>query len=290
MQALIIGNGPAGISAAIYLLRGGMNVKILGKDGGALAKAKHVENYYGFSQAVTGEKLLDDGIAQAKRLGAEVLAEEVVNITVAVDGQFEVTTTEQKHFSDAVVLASGAARVAPKIKDFAQYEGKGVSFCAVCDAFFYRGEDVAVLGSGEYALHEAQELAAVAKTVTLLTNGESLKVALPSGINVVEKKIASFEGEGVLSHVCFEDGERTAVAGVFVAIGVAGSSALARQMGVITEGNVVVVDREMNTNIPGFFAAGDCTGGMLQVAKASYEGAMAGTSALNFLREKMAKA
>ena len=142
------------------------------------------------------------------------------------------------------------------------------------------------MGDGEYALHEAMELLPVVKSVALLTNGKEPTINIPSELVVNKQGIAAFEGADVLQSVRFKDGSTLPVSGVFVAIGVAGSSDLAKKLGAQTNGTAISVDADMQTNIPGLYAAGDCTGGMLQIAKAVYEGAKAGTSVIKYLRGK----
>ena len=162
-----------------------------------------------------------------------------------------------------------------------------MSYCATCDAFFYRGKDVAVMGSGEYALHEVSALLPLARSVTLLTGGAPLAADFPPEVAVRTGKVEAVLGEeeGKVRAVRLAGGEELPVEGVFVALGVAGSTALARKMGAEVDGNRIVVDARMMTTIPGLFAAGDCTGGLLQVAKAVYEGAMAGNEAAKALRK-----
>lgn len=281
-NVIIIGNGPAGISAALYTSRAGIATTIIGKDSGSLGKAEKIENYYGFEQPVSGRALIAGGISQAKRVGVNVLSDEVVGISYLT--KLVVQTKENEYEADSVILATGSYRKAPRIKGLVEFEGQGVSYCAVCDAFFYKGKDVAVLGNGEYAIHEALALLPTSKSVTLLTNGNHLDANLPNEIMVNSKEILAFEGEGTLSSVRFKDETSLNVAGVFVALGVAGSSDLARKLGAQTDGTKIVVNENMATTIPGLFAAGDCTGGMLQISKAVYDGAKAGTEVIKYLR------
>ena len=187
--------------------------------------------------------------------------------------------------ADAVILATGASRAAPRIPGLAGLEGHGVSYCATCDAFFYRGKDVAVLGSGEYALHEVQALLPVVHSVTLLTSGAPLMAQFPPEVAVREEPVEAILGEERVTGVQLSGGETLALSGVFVALGVAGSTALARKLGAEVDGNKIVVDAKMQTTLPGLYAAGDCTGGLLQVAKAVYEGAVAGTEAAKAVRK-----
>jgi thioredoxin reductase (NADPH) len=281
-DVIILGYGPAGISAATYTTRAGLSTIVIGRDGGSLLKAEKIENYYGFSAPVSGEQLVKEGIEQAARLGAQIVSDEVLGITY--DGQFTVQCKHTAYRSPAVILATGSSRTAPKIEGLQRLEGHGISYCAVCDAFFYRGKSVAVLGGGDYALHEAMELLPVVGSVTLLTNGKEPTVEIPSNITVEKKEIASFQGENILNSVQFKDGSSGEFSGVFIAMGVAGSSDLARKLGAQTKGTSIVVDENMQTGIPGLYAAGDCTGGMLQVSKAVYDGAKAASSAIRQLR------
>jgi thioredoxin reductase (NADPH) len=283
-SVIIIGNGPAGISAALYTTRAGIETIIIGKDHGALGKASEIENYYGFSQPISGKDLIQDGIKGAKRLGAKVISDEVVGISYF--DKFVITTKENDYYADSVVIATGTSRSTPKIKGLKEFEGHGVSYCAVCDAFFYRGKDVAVLGDGEYALHEALELLPTSNSVTLLTNGKQPSTTIPDNIKVNTKIVDSLNGNNVIDSVVFHDGSSLAISGLFVAMGVAGSTDLAKKLGASTENNKILTDGNMATNVPGLFAAGDCTGGLLQISKAVYEGARAGTEVIQYLRIK----
>lgn len=282
-KVIIIGAGPAGISAALYTVRAGIDTLVLSNGAGALKKAERIENFYGFPQPISGEELMARGVEGARRLGVSFLEEEVVGI--GFEDSLTVTSTVGRHTADAVLLATGTSRLAPPIPGLKDFEGRGVSYCAVCDAFFYRGRDVAVLGSGEYALHEAMELAAVARSVTILTNGQTPTADFPEQFTVVTGELAAVEGGGMLGGVRLKDGTFVQADGLFVAVGVAGSVALAKKIGALTEGTAISVDENMATNVPGLYAAGDCTGGLLQISKAVYEGAKAGISMVKALRK-----
>ena len=282
-RIIIIGSGPAGVSAALYAVRAGADTTVLTKGPGALDRAEKIENYYGFAQPVSGAELERRSIENAKRLGAKFVAAEAVGLTYT--DQLTVETLGGDYPADAVILATGASRAAPRIPGLAGLEGHGVSYCAACDAFFYRGKDVAVLGSGEYALHEVQALLPVVKSVTLLTNGAPLTAQFPPEVRVLPQKAEAVLGEKAVTGVQLSGGETLAVSGVFAALGVAGSTALARKLGAEVDGSRVVVDEKMQTTVPGLYAAGDCTGGLLQVAKAVYEGALAATEAVKALRK-----
>ena len=281
-EIVIIGSGPAGVSAALYAARAGAKTTVLTRGHGALDRAELIQNYYGFAEPISGAELERRGIEGAKAVGVEFVTTEAVGLTYT--DRLTVETLAGDFPADAVILATGASRAAPRIPGLAGLEGHGVSYCATCDAFFYRGKDVAVLGSGEYALHEAQALLPVVKSVTLLTGGAPLTAQFPPEVAVRTEPVEAILGEERVTGVQLPGGETLEVSGVFVAQGVAGSTALARKLGAEVEGNRIVVDERMQTTLPGLYAAGDCTGGLLQVAKAVYEGAVAGTEAAKAVR------
>lgn len=295
-NVIIIGAGPAGISAALYTARGNLNPLLINNGIGALAKAEKIENYYGLEQPISGEELYERGLAQAKALGVRIIDAQVLGIS-GFD-TFTVQTSAGNFDTVSVILATGSKRAAPSIPGIREFEGRGVSYCAVCDAFFYRNREVAVLGNSDFALHEAEELRNVTPSVTIYTNGREPEFSREHPIAVNTMKIQAIEGEDTVSGLrmksdvsASEDGGETTsfypADGVFVALGTAGSTEIARQMGAeLTEKGNVRVNAEMETTIPGLFAAGDCTGGLLQVSKAVYEGSMAGISAGKYVRQK----
>ncbi len=280
---VIIGSGPAGVSAALYTARAGVETTVLTKGPGALDRAAHIQNYYGFAEPISGAELERRGIEGARALGVQFVSTEAVGLTYT--DKLTVETLVGEFPADAVILATGASRATPKIPGLAELEGHGVSYCATCDAFFYRGKDVAVLGSGEYALHEVQALLPVVQSVTLLTNGAPLTAPFPPEVTICPEKVDAILGEQTVTGVQLNGGRQVPLSGVFVALGVAGSTALARKLGAEVEGNRIVVDEKMQTTLPDLYAAGDCTGGLLQVAKAVYEGALAGTEAAKAVRK-----
>ena len=283
-KIVIVGSGPAGCSAALYAARAGMETTVISKGIGALQKAEQIQNYYGFEEGITGAELYRRGVAGAQAVGTQFVTAEVVGLDYAAT--LVVQTTAGDYPADAVILATGTGRIAPKIAGLAEHEGRGVSYCATCDAFFYRGKTAAVLGTGEYALHEVQALLPLAGKVILCTNGEPLTAEFPAGVTVCTEKLEAIEGEETVTALRLAGGGLLPADGLFVALGVAGSAALARKLGAPVEDGRIVVDEKMQTGIPGLFAAGDCTGGMLQVCKAVYEGALAATEAIKQIRGK----
>lgn len=285
MEKLIIaGAGPAGVSAALYAVRSGITPLVLHKGGGALEKAVKIENYYGLPHPVTGAELYKNGLKQLESFQVPVVEEEL--LAVEYDGDYTVRTTEHTYHSKALILATGAKRNPLALKELKKYEGSGISYCAVCDGFFYRGKEVAVLGNGPYALHEAKVLEPLAAKVTILTNGKEADFngEDTASIQIETKKVISAGGDETLSYVQLEDESRLPISGLFVALGTADSTDIARKLGLIIENNHILIEPDTSTPLPGLYAAGDCTGGMLQIAKAVYEGAMAGTRAANYLK------
>ena len=282
-DVIIIGAGPAGISAGIYAKRANLNVLILYHGISNLEKATMIENYYGFENGISGEDLYKAGIKQAQNLGIEVKNEEVLNIEKN-DEKFEITTTENKYIGSTSILATGNKKLKPNIKGIEEYDGKGISYCAICDGFFYRKKNVVVIGNGKYAISEAEDLKNIVNNVTILTNG--LDLASETSFEVNTKKIKEIKGDTKVRQIVFEDGTNIDVDGIFVALGEAGGSDFAKKLGVLTKNDNIIVDENMKTNIDGMYSCGNSTGGLLQVAKAVHEGAEAGLAIVNFLKNK----
>lgn len=280
---IIIGAGPAGISASLYTARANKKTLVLYKDLSSLEKTHKIENYYGFENGISGKDLYETGIKQANNIGVDIKKEEVIKIEMNNNKEsyrFIVTTSDNIYKSKVVILATGNKKNKPKITGIEKFEGKGVSFCAICDGFFYRNKDVAVIGNGDYAVSETNDLINVVKDVTILTNGEKAPDFRADNVNIETRAIKEIVGNDKVEEVELEDGTKIKVDGVFIAQGVAKSTDFAKKLGVLTNKDKIVVNEKMQTNISGLFACGDCTGGLLQVSKAVYEGAIAGLEAI----------
>ena len=199
----------------------------------------------------------------------------MTGIKYADNNLYEVITANQskdeKYIAKTIVLATGVNRNRPNIKGTKEYEGKGISYCAVCDAPFYRNKDVAVLGNGEYALEEINELLPVVNTVTMLTDGKKYienRSIEDEKVKIDERKIREFRGNDKIEEIEFEDNTKQNIHGIFVAQGTASSLDFARKLGAQIENNYVIVNEKMETTIPNVYACGDCTGGILQISKA----------------------
>lgn len=277
-DCIIIGKGPAGISTAIYISRSNLKCLVVGKDETTLKKAKSIENYYGFESPISGEELFRRGINQAKNQNIEIKNDEVLDIEY-LNNSYLVKTVNNEYETKTVVLATGKNRKMSNILGEDKFIGKGISYCAICDGYFFKNKNIAVIGSGEYAIHEAGILQNVSDKVTIFTNGGKLPENRSIEIkNVIEGRIDAIRGDKKVENILLNDKRSIPVDGVFIAQGIASSIDFAKKLGIILENNNIVINDNMETNVPGIYAAGDCTGGLLQISKAIYEGAKCGLS------------
>ncbi|XFA98796.1 NAD(P)/FAD-dependent oxidoreductase [Candidatus Izemoplasma sp. B36] len=279
-DAIVIGGGPAGATAAIYLQRFKKNVLLIMKDSGALGKTAHIDNYYGFVETITGPELLEKGINQAKRLGVEVIKDEVLGIDNFPD--FNVKTINGEYQSKTVLLATGKNQVNLRVKGFNDFIGKGISYCAICDGFIYRNKKIGLVGNKEFMLEELEVLKNFSEDITIFTNGMDLSVELHDE-KIVTEKITEIKGDEKINQVVTENSEFD-VDVLFIAIGSPSASDFALRMGAFLDKNNIVVDESFMTNIPGLFAAGDCIGGLLQIVKATSDGAHAAIAMNKYLK------
>ena len=275
-DVIVLGSGPAGLAAAVAARGRGKRVLLIGNrwQDSPLARAERVDNYLGMP-GMTGAQLLERFHAHAEGMGVEQVTGRVVSILVW-EG-FHLTVGSDVYQGSALVLAPGLQRQA-KFPGEEAYLGRGVSYCATCDGMLYRGKPVAVVGRSPEAFHEANYLHSLGCQVSYVAaqrpEGLSAEIELVSGsrLSVVgEEAVTALEVDGV-SIPC---------KGVFILRQAVAASDLLPQLEL--ENGVIRADRRMATNIPGVFAAGDCTGGSLQIAKAVGEGHVAGLSACEYL-------
>ncbi len=280
-QVIIIGYGPAGISAAIYLKRTGIEPFVIGKDYGSFSSGREVvDNYYGFSDEISGKTLIQNGIKQAKRLGITLSNESVIGLLEGKSG-FTVKTEHNEYHAKAVLLATGKRRLALRKPGFEKLLGKGVSLCATCDGFFYRKKKLAIIGTGKYMLQELSHLERVTDDITIFTNGDHFEI--DTRHPVITEPIKSFVGSPKLKAI-HTTKHSYDFDGAFVAIGTPSALEFAQTLGIIMKKQNIVVDDKYKTNIPGLFAAGDIIGGKLQIAKAVYDGMMVAESIYEYLK------
>lgn len=278
---LIVGTGPAGMGAAVNGRIRQKSVLILGLEGGSerLIKAPEIKNYLGFPE-ISGKELMKKFHDHAVGMGAVLETGRVE--TIYPGDEFTVMTRDNRLYSSrAVILATGIqqARLIPGEKELL---GRGLGYCATCDGPIYRGKEVAVIGETPEADEEVNFLAEICSKVHYFPSYRG-EVNVDSRVKVYREKPLSVLGENRVEGIALPDG-KLPVAGVFIIREVAPTEQLIPGLQ-ITEGSIVV-NRMMETNIPGVFAAGDCTGKPYQIGKAVGEGLTAALSAVRYLDKK----
>ena len=276
---VIIGSGPAGVSAALYTARAGVDTTVLTRGPGALDRAELIQNYYGFAAPISGAELERQGIEGAKAVGVKFVTTEAVGLTYT--DKLTVETLDGYYPADAVVLATGASRATPRIPGLAGLEGHGVSYCATCDGMLYRGRAVTVVGRSKDAPQEANYLKSLGCQVVYVSPQEPK--GLDREIPFVRAGKLEVRGTDRVSALV-ADGAELPCEGVFILRDALAPTDLLPDLEL--RNGAIAVDREMATSLPGVFAAGDCTGGPLQVAKAVGEGHTAGLSAAEYVDRK----
>ena len=275
-DVIVLGSGPAGLAAAVAARGRNKSVLVVGNswEESPLAKAEKVDNYLGMP-GLTGREMLKAFDQHARAMGAEVVTGKVISL-MNWSG-FMLTVGDRVYQGKALVLAPGVVRQA-KFPGEQEYLGRGVSYCATCDGMLYRNRDVVVVGRSKDAPHEANYLKSLGCRVTYVS--PNAPEGLDGDIVWIKAGRVEVKGEQTVSAVV-ADGNEIPCGGVFILREAVASTDLLPQLE--TRAGVVVVDRAMATNIPGVFAAGDCTGAPLQVAKAVGEGHIAGLSAADHL-------
>jgi thioredoxin reductase (NADPH) len=301
-DAIIIGSGPAGLTAAIYLGRAGQKSIVLEKDfvGGYTAKIAHIENYPGY-ETINGMDLTQIMAKQAEKFGATIVYPvEVVNIDIK--GEIKrVRTRDEIYEAFAVIIAIGVARKKLEVPGAKEFLGKGVSYCATCDGAFFRGRTVAVIGSDDEAAEEALHLAELAGKVAMVPHKqlnvvETLMARLKTKSNIEIHPVAEIKeivGTDVVTGLKIgRDGAETVLPleGVFIAMGSTPISSLIQNAGgQVDDRGALLIDRNQRANIEGVYAAGDCTYGGMQIVCAAGEGAVAGMRSAAYVRKIKAK-
>ena len=273
-RMLILGSGPAGLSAAIYGARAGLKpVVVQGlQPGGQLTITTDVENYPGFPEGAMGPDLMANFQAQAERFGAEILFDDVVEVDLKGDVKIVKTGMGETYEAKTVIISTGAAYRELGLPNEKALSGHGVSWCATCDGFFFREKTIAVVGGGDSAMEEANFLTKFASKVYIIHRRETLKASKimqqrafdnPKIEFIWNSAVAELKGDGKLEAVVLEDtrnGDRTEMAldGLFIAIGNDPRVSLVENQVELTEDRFIRVDgRSSRTTLPGVFAAGD---------------------------------
>lgn len=265
-DVIIIGSGPAGISAAIHLRKINIEALVIGKDYGQLTKLDMIDNWYG-QLPISGERLIEKGIEQAIHLGIPVKKETVLNVET-LDDHFVVTTNQFVYQSKTLVLATGKPRVPLNIEGFMRLKSRGIHLCTTCDGLLYKRKPVSIIGSGPYMEQELKVLENFTKDITIFTNGKNY--THPT-YKVIQEEIVEFVGEKRLESIQTTQNNYP-FRGVFLALDYPQATELSLKLGVLMESSNILVDENHQTNIKGLFAAGDVLGGTLQITKAVYDG------------------
>ena len=291
-DVVILGTGPAGLQAAIHAARKKVSVLVLGKETKSSLFHAHVENFCCLFN-VTGEDMLSVGRQQAVNFGAEMLEEDVLK--VGPDGEFYNIVTESgfELNSKSLIIATGTTRNKLGVSGEKELLGRGVSYCVECDANFYKGEDVAVVGSASAAVSGALTMLDYAGSVHLICDKpdvtEALKEQLRNSQVIVHEdaKVRDIIGQDRVEAISLEDGSTISVKGVFIELGAKGIMELATHLGVQLDDEMkyIQTNKKMETNVAGVFAAGDICGPPWQMAKAVGEGCVAGIGAAGYAKK-----
>ena len=274
-QIIIIGSGPAGYTAAIYAARANLKPLLIASSveaGGELMNTTEVENFPGFPDGVMGPDLMFKMQAQAEKFGTEIVLDDVVSVDLKGDVKTVTLGSGAVHQALAVIFATGSAYRKLGLEDEERLSGHGVSWCATCDGFFFKDQDIAVVGGGDTAMEEATFLSRFAKSVTIVHRRDTLRAskamqerafADPKISFVWDSEVVAIHGEGKLSGLALRNlksGETSElpVTGLFIAIGHDPRSELFKgQLELDDEGYLTVDAPSTRTNLPGVFAAGD---------------------------------
>ena len=299
-QVIIIGGGPAGLTAGLYASRAGIKSLLLenGVFGGQIVNARLVENYPGFPEGISGIELGKLMHQQATRYGLESLTAEVIRVSSG--DAYEVTTTEGNIQAQSIIIATGSEYRKLGVIGEERLSGRGVSYCATCDGFFFRDREVAVVGGGDTAITDALELVQNCRKVYIIHRRDRLRAtkALQEKVlsqpkiemvwNTVVDEIA---GDKMLDYLRLRNvktgqSSNLEVDGVFIAVGLKPNSQLFSRLVTLDEGGFVVTDELMRTSAPGIFAAGDVRqNSFRQAITAAGDGAAAAISAFKYLYE-----
>lgn len=295
-DVMILGAGPAGLQAAIHAARRKVSVLVLGRLYKSSAHRAHIENFCCIG-GITGEELLREGKDQAEHSGARFLDEDVMSLS-REEPYFSAKMESGRILKSlSLILAMGVARNKLNVKGEKEFVGRGVSYCVDCDAGFYKGQSVAVVGCESAAVAGALTLLFYAREVHLIC--ERLDVAQPLDVRLRESPIVlhegkrprDIEGRTDVEAIILDDGTRLDVSGVFIELGAKGAVELAAGLGVSLDAETmqyIVTDKSQATTVPGVYAAGDICGPPWQVAKAVGEGCVAGLEAAKYAKARKA--
>lgn len=296
-DVIIIGAGPAGISASIYLKRANVNCLLLESDapGGLLNKIHKIENYPGFTDD-TGSILAFRMYSQVESLGIDLKIEKVINIKSTNDS-YEVFTKNNTFISKYIIIATGRTPKKLEVKNSEKYEGKGISYCAVCDGALYRNKDIAIVGGGNTAIDTANYMSNIANKIYIINRSSNLRadqkgqeeIKKLENVNVLyNTKLKDIIGDDTgVQGVVLEDGTEINLSGIFVCIGQTNNSAFYQNLNLKTDNRGIVVDKDLKTTANNVYACGDSISkDLYQVVTATSEGAMVASNIIKLVRSK----
>lgn len=297
----ILGAGPGGLTAGIYAGRSGLNVIILEKlsPGGQIAVSEQIDNYPGFPDGISGTELVERMEKQAVRFGTRIVMEEAMRISK--EGKlFVVTTTGNKKYrTKTIIISTGADPVKLPVPEEEKFRGKGISYCATCDAAFFRGKDVAIVGGGDTAITDALHLTRFANKVTIVHRRRELRAVKALQEEIFANPKIMFQWDSIPSHVIGDEmvegleienvktreKKVLKVNGIFAAIGTVPNSKIVRGIVELDERGFIKTNHNRETSVPGIFAVGDVRDTPLrQVITAAGDGAIAEFSAENYIK------
>lgn len=290
-DVIIIGHGPAGLSASIFTSRAHLKTLVIGEPKKSqLSYAKNILNYFGFPEGIDGNKLLELGARQAQQCGAELVTGEVVDCTEK-KGLFSVKTADVLYQAKAIIIATGIPIPWAGITNEKNLLGRGVHTCASCDGPLYKNKKVAVIGNGNFAAEDALELTSYTKDITIISHATTFNINKKFSDQLKKQKIKlkiakaqEFIADKFLKKILFEDRSEELYDGAFLACGTAGSLSFATKLGAEVKENLLIVDENSMTAVSGVFAAGNCMGRCRQIAKNVGDGCNAGINVIRYLR------
>lgn len=291
-ETIIIGAGPAGQQAGLFLGRAKIKTLVIGiPEKSDLSYGKIIGNYFGVSDGPTGLTLLRNGIEHLKKFEVEILEEEVIDLEKPGDTLTVTTNTLKKFEAKSVIITTGQQLPTAGIRGEKDFLGKGVHTCVACDGPLMKNKKVAVVGHGSHAAEEAIELAAYTSQITIYSQGQTWEISQPLikkiqtlKIQMSDKRITSIEGKMLVERITFKDKTAEAIDGVFLAVGTAGGVTFAYKLGLEQDKGYIKIDRDGKTSVPGVWAAGGVTGGNQQIAKSAGEGCNAAVSIIRTLK------
>jgi thioredoxin reductase (NADPH) len=298
-DVVIIGGGPAGLTAGIYTARARLRSLLIEKavTGGLIVNAGLVENYPGFPKGISGVELTDSMNQQAVKFGMETLLAEVTGLELKGEQKI-VKTTEGDIVAKAVIIASGSGRVKMDVPGEEEFTGRGVAYCAICDAYFYKDLPVAVVGGGNAAINEALDLSKFAAKVTVIHRRQELRAtrilqekafADPKIEFLWDTVVEAIEGEDVVKRIRLRNvrtGEKSVmdISGIFVAIGFKPDTDYLKGVLSLDANGAIITNEKMEAEVPGIFAAGDIRSGSIrQVVAGAGDGAVAAIYAERYI-------